>query len=633
MDPRVHVSTHQNKAGSLFGFDLTHYVEGQELAGRRAHDAAVQALTHGGIYPLEQARGAINLYDRAALAVLAKHPELEVRPAQGSEAEPALAMYVNTLGRLHIRPASLPKVSYGAEDRSVEIGYVPVDQALLAAIDAEHESLLRAEAEAFAEVKGAVDCLYANNELPQVLEEVIDHVEHVESVGFYVGDRFFARIDRYVNLVDDKRGKGFLNALRDKTYSKWSTDEILAVAALHALFISGRSVRFEEFNGALLTARDLIARLREISESYRAAGCEVEMPVSAGLFERAKVIREQTLRSPGKPWLRYRWIYGLNFQKIERVLPTTQSNEADDAWFREFGDDYRELVSDRAEFKPPEAVAMALLANACLARDVAGVACDRGSAAAKSWIEYLMEKIVASAVLATNADYGMSSSLRDINRLVTYDEATLVDAIHALTPANFFTCFVSNRMIERLGPEEAGVIATSVQKRMMFNRWHFIPGNLERPLIRLSRHWYYPPLIPDIAEHSDMHRAAHNRARVKYSVRAPGPDMSRPPLNIAGRRYRGFYDVRVVRMEGEGFTTEDMLRTRRRTLWLEAVYEALANYLMSPGCKRLQVTGFEAGTYYDIPASPVPREMVSHAAGKGHGTGARASTEAAINAG
>src|SRR5262249_48606042 len=153
-------------------------------------------------------------------------------------------------------------------------------------------------------------------------------------------------------------------------------------------------------------------------------------------------------------------------------------------------------------------------------------------------------KTVASAVRVTNADYGMSSSLRDISRLVTYDEQTLVERIHAMNPGHFFTCFVSYNRVDRVGAEQARWIAASGQKRMMLNRWHVIPGNLDRPLVRKSRHWYYPPLIPDIAIHSDMHRAAHNRARVKYSIRAPGPDMSRPPLNIARGLYRGFYDVR-----------------------------------------------------------------------------------------
>jgi hypothetical protein len=608
MDPRAHFSTHQSKSGSLYGFDLTRYIGAVNLSGISAHEAAVRVLTHGGIYPLEQAIKAIGLYDRAAIAIFAAHPQLRVvEIPQTGENDLVLSIYVNTLGRLHIRPTSTPKVKYSEEDSSTDIGFVVVDRAVADAIMAHHDTLELQEAQAFVEIKAATDGLHARNELEQVLEEVIDHVEHVESVGFYLGDRFLARIDRYVNLVDDKRRKGFLNSLRDKPYLQWRTEEILAVAALHALFLSGRSVRFEEFNGILLTPSGLLARLNELAEAYRTAGCEVEMPVGLDLFERARVIRQQTLRATGKPWLRYRWIYGLNFQKVERILPTTETSEADDVWLRDLGDDYRDLVGGDMH-GVSEHVGTTALANACLARDVAGIACNRGSSAANGWIEYLMEKIVASAVLATNSDYGMSSSLRDISRLVTYDEATLIDAIHAVTPQNFFTCFVSNGMIERLGTDEARAIASSVQKRMMFNRWHFIPGNLERPLVRMSRHWYYPPLIPDIAAHSDMHRAAHNQARVKYSIRAPGPDMSRPALHIANRRYRGFYDVRVVRTEGDGYTVDDMVRTRRRTLWLEAVYEALVNYLMSTRCKRLQITGFQPGSYYDIPGAEADRE-------------------------
>lgn len=605
MDPRLHFSTHQNKATSLYGFDLAQYVLGDEVRSGRGYDVAVQALTHGGIQPLDQARKALGLHDEAALDVLAKHPEIGAQSSvEPDRADAALVMYVNTLGRLHIRPASLPRVTYDEDDRAVDIAYVPVTDAVLKEIGARLDALRRTEAEAFAEVRSAMDRLHADGRLATVLEEVIDHVEHVESVGFYVGDRFLALIDRYVNLIDDKTSKGFLNALRDKPYARWSEDEVLVVAALHALFISGRSVRFEEFNGAVLSARDLIARLDQISQAYRLAGGKVEMPPGQDLFERAWTVHQQAAQAVGQPWLRYRWIYGLSFLKTEHVLGSTDSNEREDVWIDEFGDDYDELVSNRADFMKSEHVAMAFLAAACLARDVAGTPCGRGSGAVTGWVEYLMEKIVASAVRATNADYGMSSSLRDINRLATYDEPTLVDEIHALTPQHFFTCFVSNDLVARLGAEEAAAIANSVQKRMMFNRWHFIPGNLERPLVRKKRHWYYPPLVPDIAVHSDMHRAAHNRARIKYSIRCPGPDMSRPALHIGNERYRGFYDIRVVRMEGDEFTTEDLLRVRRRTLWLEAVYAALAQHSMRPGCTPLKVMGFRTGSYSDIAAGP-----------------------------
>ncbi|MTJ79633.1 MAG: hypothetical protein F8N37_01230 [Telmatospirillum sp.] len=602
MDPRVHFSTQGHKGTSLYGFDLTHFLDPEAARGSGDDDAcqlALGALTHRGIYPLEQALEAIGLYDRAAFAVFQAHPGLTATPPGDSVSQSGdLALYVNALGRLHIRPADAPRVSYAAGERTADLGRVATTPSLLAEIDARHAALLQQEADAFREVRAALDRLDAEGTLADVLDQVIDHIEHVESVGFYVGDRFLALIDRYVNLLDNKDGQGFLTALRTRPYASWDDDECLVVAALHALFLSGRSVRFEEFNGSLLTAGGLISRLGELAEAYSRAGCEVAVPPEADLFERARLIREQTYCAPGKPWLRYRWIYGLNFRKIERLLDSANPEEPADAWHRFFEDDFRDLVSDRLPADP--VAAMSMLSWSCIDRDGAGEPCGRSGGAAGGWVEYLMEKVVASAVEATGADYGMSSSLRNIGALVTYHEETLVERIHKLVPADFFTCFVGNALSPRLGKAGADAIASAVQKRMMFNRWHFIPGNLDRSLVRASRHWYYPPLVPDIAVHADMHRAAHNNARVKYSIRAPGPDMSRPPLAVARWRFRGFYDVRVVRMEGEEFSLEDLLRTRRRTLWLEPLYDALAIHLGGPAAVPLTVRGFQPGRYLDL---------------------------------
>ncbi|MCR6480872.1 hypothetical protein NU688_32275 [Variovorax sp. ZS18.2.2] len=607
MDPRAHAPTQQGQPGSLYGFDMRHYVVADSPTHGCAHDAAVRALTHGGIYPIEHAINAIGLRDRAALSVLERHRELQIQPTEAS-----LVLYVNTLGRLHLRPASQERISYEAGDHCEDLGFIDAGAAVLEEIEAAHTLLQQREAEAHGVIRAALEELQRSGEIAHVLDEVIDHVEHVESVCFYLGDRFFALMDRYTNLIDDKRSRGFLSLLREKNFEQWTTEESLAVASLHALFLSGRSVRFEEFNGTLLAAERLLQRLDELAQAYSAAGNEIQVPPDLGLFDRARRIREQTLHAVGKPWLRYRWIYGLNFQKVERILEHSESDEPVDVWWTEFRNDYRLMVGPADAFVPSEHAGMSQLAQAAIARDAAGMRCNCGSVAVTGWVEYLMERIVGSAVVAASADYGMSSSIRDIGRLVTYDDDALIASIHAMTPADFFTCFVSRELVERVGTAEAGVIASSVQKRMQFNRWHFIPGNLDRPLILKSRHWYYPPLIPDIAIHSDMHRAAHNRARVKYSIRSPGPDMSRPSLNIASRYYRGFYDVRVVRMEGDEFEIGDILRVRRRTLWLEALYAALSHYLMSPGAERLVRTGFQAGTYWDIPA---PQAVQSGASG------------------
>lgn len=603
LDSRVQPVTQQTKTSSLYGFDLSNFVREHTAHAGSAYELAAYVLTHGGNYPIELGHDALGLFDQAALAVLDAHRALPVTAQPHGDGQ-QLAMWVNTLGRLHIRPAHARIPQYDENDHWTELGYVAIDAVLAGEIEDRLTGLRRREAEAFGPIKQALDEVERNGQLGEVLGEVIDHVEHVESVCFYVHDRFFALIDRYVNLIDDKRNRGFLSQLRDKPYADWNQDEVLVVAALHALFLSGRAVRFEEFNGAMLTAHRLTERLAELAHGYSTAGCEVEVDGALDIFERARQIRKQTLCAQGKPWVRYRWVYGLTFQKIERIIPAaTQSGESATACQAEFADLYRQLVSDRADLQMPETVFMAQLANACLARDLAGIPCEQGSAAAAGWVEYLMERIVASAVVATGADYGMSSSVRDMGQLVHYDEASVDAVIHSMTPAHFFTCFVGDRLVPRLGAEEANVIATSVQKRMMFNRWHFIPGNLERERISASRHWYYPPLVPDIGVHADMHRAAHNRARVKFSIRSPGPDASRPPLHIGGQRYRGIYDVRVVRMDGAEFKVEDILKVRRRTLWLEAVYAAVTAYLMSAGAGQFEIRGFQPGAYLDLPAA------------------------------
>jgi hypothetical protein len=598
-------SSSQPHGASLYGQDMLAFISGYQVHADSAYAAAIHVLTHGGRYSADEALKALGLGDRAALEVLAQHPQVPLllsdAPAQSSGT--LFSLYANSLGRLHIRPQSTVKPVYDMQDSYIEIGQALLPHSAMT----EFESLARMyrerEAAALATLMDAMREVEERGELANVLESVIDHVEHVESVCFYVGDRFFALIDRFVNLIDTKAGPGHLPRLRGRPLAQWDEDDVLLVAALHALFLSGRAVRFEEFNGIALTADGLLSKIRDLYARYVEVGC-VSLQEEPGLFELARFVRRQTMQAVGQPWLRYRRIYGLNFQKNERVAAETQSSEDPLAYVHDFGEDYAQLVSPRGGHGVPECLFFNQLASACLAQDIAGVPLPKiEGSAATGWVEALMEKIVASAVKATGSDYGMSSSIRDIGHLMKSDDAGLVESIHGLTLAHFFTCFVSRGFASSLDQAEARVIASSVQKRMMFNRWHFIPGNLERSLVLSNRHWYYPPLIPDIATHSDVHRAAHARARVKYSIRSPGPDMSRPPLTILNHAYRGFYDVRVVRMDGQEYEFEQLLRARRRTLWLEAVYAVLVSYLQDAAQNSFKLNGFEAGSYLDLPAS------------------------------
>jgi hypothetical protein len=597
---------------SLYGFNLLRVLQGWEMHRPSAFSLANFAVTHGGRYPINFAVDALGMRDRAAFEALKKKPDIVALPEITDEQKSAyLAMAINALGRLHIRPADEAMPHYDENDEWLSLGFVARAQ-VDADIDARLEEARLVEDAAYAEIHQACQELNDLGTLAETLEQVIDHVEHVESVCFFVGDKFFALIDRYVNLIDTKGGKGFLPQLRALPFAEWSREGVIIVAALHGLFTAGKSVKFEEFNGVDLSATSLVATLRRLAGNYIAAGETLELSEEPDIFELAQEIRRHSLTSMGQPWLRYRRTYGLTFRKTEHFVQPIANSEPDDVYVEEFSDDFARLMGTRPETAIPEHLFFSQLANACLVKDTAGIPCDLGSDATAGWIEFLIEKIVTSAVVATESDYGMSSSLRDMSKLVCYNQQALIDYMHTLTPAEFYTCFVSVGLLETYGKQIADVIASSVQKRMMFNRWHFFPGNFDRDVINASRHWYYPPLVPDIATHSNMHRAAHSRAQVKFAIRAPGPDMSRPALSIANQKYRGFYDVRVVRMDGDReYTEEDMVRARRRTLWLEAVYRVLVGYLQTVASPRFEIKGFQPGKYLDMNGEEIQSNVQS----------------------
>jgi len=588
---------------SLLGHDMLRLVD-TSIAWGSAYRVALRALTHDGRWPVDDAIGSLDFFSLEAFRELERDTSLAITCECPIKPDMALTLYFNSLGRLYIRRGSDPEPDGTLGFQMVRVGHVAVTAEVMQAVRVRSAEAEASELQELTQIRREIDELHLAGELPKVLEQVIDHVEHVESVCFYVKDKFFGVVDRFTNLTDTKSSKGVLSVLRTQDCSSWTDEQILLVAALHALFLSGRAIRFEEFNGMILTATALWRKLNALKKMYETAHCGLDPAGVRSFFETARQVGRLAEQATGKNWLRYRWIYGLTFYKTEKILQSAQSSEDPHLHLKEFGGDHSILTGCDERSLSTERDCFFALARVCLARDRRGDKCPYLSRASSGWVEYLIERIVASAVVATRADYGMSSSIRSIAQLVQPDEFQLLQVIHALTPKDFYTCFVSQGF-DGLEPAIAKEIATSVQKRMMFNRWHFVPGNFPRDKIQKSRHWYYPPAVPDIAIHSDVHRAGHSRAYVKFSVRAPGPDMSRSPLSINNRQYRGFYDVRVVRMDGDSFTTEDMLRTRRRTLWLEAVYAAIVDDIEKNMSSPWSVRGFQIGDYMDLNPSQV----------------------------
>jgi hypothetical protein len=566
-------------------------------------------LTFGERLPLEHGIEALSDLDRHLYEALAARPGIALRrepPAAGG----GLRLSANSQGRLHLRPAGEAPPDYGPQIPTRTLAWIdlpPGDLARAARAaesDAAEEAALRRE----------IDALYGpGGELADTgaaLDLVDDAVRHVEAVSFYVDDEAFVLVDGCCTLIDRSAGPGLFSRLRGQPAREWTPAQRLGVAALRALFLSGRSIRFEEFSGKQLTARRLFARLRGLAESYTRLGAAPPPGRGfgdLGLLNLARAVgaaAQLSVGSPGRRYLRYREVYGVTFLKTERLMPAASARRIPlPPRLRDLADVW--LGRRPREDEGPEGADRIVeeLAAAALAPGAERLPLEPGTPAGTP-VEALMQELVVAALLDTDSDYAMSSSLRDLRHLQEPDPRARLLGIAALKPRLHFFCCIASRpgLSQLLGERLAAHVYDAVQARMEFNRWHFLPGNFHDPgpwgPVPRTRHWFFPPVTPDLAEWSDLRHNGHTRGGVRYSIRSPGPDMGEPPLLIAGHPYRGFYDIRVVRMEGPPYTPEEMLRVRRHRLWLGIVWRRIVERCEAePGA--VVVTGFSTGHGYE----------------------------------
>jgi hypothetical protein len=414
----------------------------------------------------------------------------------------------------------------------------------------------------------------SQGQLGDVVRDVADRVDHVESIYVYVGRRLFARSDVGNTLL---RG-GELLALAERPLHDWPVEERLFVVAFHLLFTTGRSIRMEEFNGRQLTARSVRDWLEQRHALYCSQlGITEERP--DGLIELAQ--RVGSLRGELEPGdvIGFRRINGLTMAKREHLgrFPRLEPDS--------LGPVLRPLAEKNGasgDGDPAEAIRS--LAATALAQKVA----DPDS----RMVERLLERIVLSAVCEAGADYGMSSSIRDLWRLEPEADNRCAGVL-GLVKKDFFCVSVPHpSLVSRLDEEAMSEVLQAVASRMQFNRWHFIAGNFERHEIPAKRHFFFPPLMPDIAEWSDLRHPGHTNSSVRYTVRAPGPALWRPPLRVFGNEYRGFLDIRLVRMNGPPFTLREVQVACRHCALVEAFWSEAARMTEDGLAPSPTVSGF-----------------------------------------
>ena len=561
-----------------------------------ARDAVRTLLTFGDRVPIENRVVSLAAFDKEVFDLLPASVRLTREPAGRPDHED-LRLYFNALGRLHIRRACEDPVDYGLE-QVIPVGYLALEPETLRQAAAAAEQARREEALLRREFDDALFEAERAGSLAALLDAIEDSVRHVEAVCFYVDDRLYAVMERGTNLVTTRKRPGLIEELRENPVLTWRSADRLAIAALRALFLSGRSIRFEEFNAVELTARRLRQFLHGLGALYSSTHSAFFEP-SPHPFELGRQVGELAPTVNGGKWLRYRRVNGITFQKQEhcvRAAPEQKTERAIEASFQLMRSKWncRETDDPRLFFT---AAAEAAIEATCLELRSRGEAGEPGGQCATTTLERLIEDVVGSAVQRTNAEYGMSSSLRRPGQLLVDDPDALPGVVAALTPKDFFCCMVGSSYLARqFGPRLSGDVFRAVQARMQFNRWHFMPGNLPRNAVPGNRHYLYPPTMPDMAEWVDQFHGGHVRAAVRYSIRSPGPEILDAPLRISGHEFRGFYDVRVVRIEGAPFGIEDLKIVRAHSIWLGHIWRTILARCADPAVReQLHIPGFENG--------------------------------------
>lgn len=510
---------------------------------------------------------------------------------------PDIELYINEPegdGLVTVTSSALDPIAFWAPGESPRpgaepIGWLRIPPHIMDMIEEEASRAASREAMELREVDEILRQWELAGELDKKLVELADRVERVETVFVYIGRDIFSKSDAGSNTLTRD---GLLASLRNRPPGDWRESERLFVVLAHCLFNSGRSVRFEEFNGKQLSVAGVREFLLNRCASYPpAAASDLGNPHSLGLFDLADRVRALMSDADRSPMMRYRRINGLTFVKNEYLLdfPLPRDPESLPELVAGYGQvlDVPLTGDVRGDLHRMTLEAAAADASGLPAQEQAG---SQGA------LGELLAAIVLSAVIRTGADYGMSSSVRDLSRLRGAVPGG-PDGMLMLKKADFFCCCLPHPAQMDTKDDEAVAILWRAAQRMMYNRWHFAPGEYDRAVIPEKRHYFFPPQIPDIAEHGEHHHGGHTASRVRHTIRAPGPQVWHPPFTVFGHGYRGCYDIRLVRMEGPPFTLREVTEAVRHCSLIDELWRTLAAGVETGDFPVRPIQGFDREWY------------------------------------
>lgn len=378
-----------------------------------------------------------------------------------------------------------------------------------------------------------------------------------------------------------------LSSLAGVPLELWSDSDVLLVVCLTLLVRSAGYARIEEANGTQLTLDHVALLLERTRTAYNAAAPALD-PVPAPASHAVVALGELADALAGRrqklmPSVQlYREIYGPLMHKIERVAGPVKS----DAQRLE-----AELVARVREQLPVTGDTLAEL-TAHLQASPGWLAEPHGEFG--TGLESLVYESVRAATVVFDADFAMSRGMRSLPALIEALRAQAYPTIAGWEIPHFFCCVVPSPESRRLfggSAERLADTAWAISSRMQYNSWHFLVGNLPKVPEIAARDHFVPPAIPDIAYYSDQHHNGHVAAKVRFTVRSPHA------VEVLGRRFNGFMDLRLLRCEGLPFDEQDLLAAHRTSAFIAGATTLAAG--LAAGGAPIEVASFDSAWHWD----------------------------------
>ncbi|MEV8309158.1 hypothetical protein AB0P36_17840 [Streptomyces flavidovirens] len=384
-----------------------------------------------------------------------------------------------------------------------------------------------------------------------------------------------------------------LSALQGVPLDLWSDHDTQLIVCLTLLIRSAGFGRVEEANGTQLTVDHVAYTLERVRRDYNAVPGGEPVPAAAShrvadLDDLAVALRERR-QHVGRSAQLYREIHGALMHKVERVAaaPGPAARAREDAVVARLREKLRLTGATLAEL-------------------------GQGVAAAPDWLaephgdfgtglESLVYETVAATSEAFRADFAMSRGMRSLPDLVRALRGASWAEICDWDITHFFCCVVPMPEADRhFGGSRAALAdaAWAMSSRMQYNSWHFVAGNLPPVPEVVARDHFVPPTIPDIAFYSDQHHHGHVHNGVRFSIRSP------QAVEVDGRRFNGFMDLRLLRSTGSPFDEQDLLAADRVSAFI-ARATGLAAELVAAGGE-VEVTAFGAAWHWATVTGQAP---------------------------